>query len=633
MSIALGFSYGHNASACLVRDGDLLVAVQEERLTGRKRQRLSPGDPARCVDYCLDAVGITGTEVDIVALVGASVLHPPLGAALQSVPVTVVGHHEAHAAGAYLTSGAEHAAVLVIDAAGDPLDGDPDHYESVTAYRAAGGRLEMLWKLGGRSFEQLHPGPGLPRFRSIGGMYSAVAYAIFGSIGDSGKVMGLAPSGTARWSPDAFFAWSGDDFVFRDGLPDEVARWRPWPDDGQRWADLAASTQGALEHALALLLARLRSEVDGDLLCLSGGVALNGVANEGPVARAGWPRIWIPPWAEDSGLAVGAALLAARRADPDAPPQRRLRRDSLGRQAHADTLAEATALASSFADLTSGADLHALASRLAGGTVVGWFDGGSELGPRALGHRSILADPRDPDARQRLNDEVKHREGFRPFAPAVLVEAAAEWFALPEGDSSPFMLRVVEVHPSRTGMIPAVVHVDGTARAQTVDAEDEPRFAELLSAFEAVTGVPVLLNTSFNVMGEPIVESPIDAVWSFATTGIDVLWLEGAMLTKRRGVDPLSMLRLRATPGWHHAGNCPASRWSALLGERGPLEILRHPSQVTPVLAPVGTAALLQLAVDPVAPTDLLHAMERRRADVADLSVLRRLGVLHLTAA
>jgi len=308
---------------------------------------------------------------------------------------------------------------------------------------------------------------------------------------------------------------------------------------------LAASVQRALEALLlhwVKLAARLGAEagVTSGRLLLAGGVFLNGVANEKIIQSGIFDEVLIIPAAEDSGTAIGAAaLVGLQDFDPSRPvvyggP---IRRDSLGPTWSDADLATAreAALATGVVRLESIAGPHiadAAAEYLAAGLVVGWYQGRSELGPRALGQRSILFDPRRSDARDRLNFEVKRREGFRPFAPAALVDTIADWFELGRGPhDSPWMLRVLPVREARRAEIPGVVHVDGTARVQSVSVADG-LFYDVIKAFEARTGIPMVLNTSFNVAGEPLVESPADAVAAFLGTAIDVLVLGPVVLKK-----------------------------------------------------------------------------------------------------
>jgi carbamoyltransferase len=290
--------------------------------------------------------------------------------------------------------------------------------------------------------------------------------------------------------------------------------------------------QHALEDALLYLVRHIRELCSSDNLCYAGGVALNSVANERIIRESGFRNVYIMPAAEDSGTAIGAAyhgLWQLTRHNS----QRRILHDAPGRTySPADV---AAVLDQAGVEVVSSSNVISDAVELlCDGKIIGWFDGGSELGPRALGQRSILCDPRRSDAKETLNRRVKMREGFRPFAPAVLLEEAANWFEF--GDTtpeSPFMLRVCEVSRERRDDVPAVVHVDGTGRLQTLTRENNGRFYELVKAFFARTGVPILLNTSFNRMGQPIVETPADAIACLLNTGLDCCVFEDRIAIKK----------------------------------------------------------------------------------------------------
>jgi carbamoyltransferase len=407
---------------------------------------------------------------------------------------------------------------------------------------------------------------------SLGMLYSTFT-AFLGFPVNEGeyKVMGLASYGTPRFeaavnkllqrTPDGAFALDMRYFdyhttaerSFSSKFLDEFGPPRPpyetldpSDEDGARYADIAASVQKVLEDTLVDLARRLRVEMDVGDLCLGGGVALNGCANARVLGEAGFERLFVPPAPGDAGCALGAALLADRvhfgnadRPCPDHPfwgPS--VEPDELRRVAGEDRL--------SFRHAEDDEDLVArVAGELARGRIVGWMQGETELGPRALGHRSILAAPHDAKMRDRLNKEVKYREEFRPFAPAVPIEAAARYFELPPGGArlGRFMSGVFSVRPEYRARLAAVTHVDGTARVQTVDREMDPLFYDLLRAYGERSGMPVLLNTSFNLAGEPIVNRAIEGYSTFRRSGIDVLVAGRALVEKRSGSEaaPLPM--------------------------------------------------------------------------------------------
>ena len=300
----------------------------------------------------------------------------------------------------------------------------------------------------------------------------------------------------------------------------------------QRFADIARGVQD-LATAVLLHVARgLASKCAMPALCYAGGVALNGYSNTRILTDEIFPRLFVQPAANDGGTALGAALyhahhrLGCPRSERFSP--------FLG-TGYSESACEKALVAAGVAYRRIGNVAAETARRLAEGRIVGWFQGRMEIGPRALGHRSILADPRSLELKQRLNDRVKRRESFRPFAPVVPLERAAEFFALPARES-PYMLLIVRVRPEWHSRLAAITHVDGTARVQTVSADTDPLLVELLAEFEKLSGLPILLNTSFNGPGEPIVASPEDAVRTFIRTGMDDLVL-GNLLASRLAPD------------------------------------------------------------------------------------------------
>ena len=544
----LGLSASHNGGACLVHDGRIVVAVQEERLSGVKRDRTYGARPGLAVRYCLDSAGIGADRLDLVVLCAqgsaASAEHdlslnPELRVVANRVPWLSIPHHLGHAVSAYATSGSRAAAVLVVDGLGSPYEdlsaaeraacgpGAEAGWETLSVYEARGRRLAPVvkrWVDGGRWLDRRHG--GMPRFGSLGGMYSAVAEQIFGDPMEAGKVMGLAALGRPVFGPEEFFGGRGSALRFRTGVPERFRHDDRWPARQATYADLAASVQAALEVALLGVVAEVRAGSSASVLCYAGGVALNCVANERLWRGSGFDEVFVPPPAEDSGPAIGAAFhglwqLSRRHSVVT------LRRDGLGRPYSAGEVGAAIARVPGVRVVTDRADrvVEAAATRLAAGEVGGWFEGGSELGPRALGARSIVADPRSHAMKERVNGHVKRREGFRPLAPAILAEHADAWFDTGAG-SSPFMLRSWRFRAGCAGRVPAVVHHDGTGRVQTVEPDQLARFHRLIAAFHARTGVPLILNTSLNGPGEPIAETPHDALWCMLDLGLDFVAFE-----------------------------------------------------------------------------------------------------------
>jgi carbamoyltransferase len=577
----LGLSaFYHDSAAALLADGELIAAAQEERFTRKKHDS---GFPKHAVTYCLAEGGIGLDQIDHVAfydkpflkferLLETYLAFAPKGFTSFRVAVPVwlkeklfqkrmlrdqlvecgagtdietkllfAEHHQSHAASAFFPSPFEEAAVLTIDGVGE--------WATTSVGVGRGHRLEMLKEL---------------RFpHSLGLLYSAFTYYTGFKV-NSGeyKVMGLAPYGEPRYAQqilehlvdlkeDGTFRLNQKYFDYCTGLTmtngrfDALFDGRPRrPDEPvrQRDMDLAASVQAVTEEVMLRLTRALARDTGQKNLCLAGGVALNCVAN-GKILRDGrFERIWIQPAAGDAGGSIGAAFAAYH-----------LFR---GQARHLNGLG---GLGAVFETVSDAEMIDFAVAALAAEKAVGWFQGRMEFGPRALGGRSILGDARSPTMQRTLNLKVKYRESFRPFAPSVLREAVADWFEL--DDDSPYMLLVADVIDHRRRLmnqdeqalfgidklnvarsqIPAVTHVDYSARIQTVHADTNPCYHRLLSAFYQRTGCPVLVNTSFNVRGEPIVCTPEDAFRCFMGTEIEVLVAGNCVLRKDRQ-DPANQL-------------------------------------------------------------------------------------------
>jgi carbamoyltransferase len=550
----LGLSTGyHNGAACVCHGDELVVAMQEERLTRTKREPISRERPSRAVDYCLKAAGLRWRDLDLVVdcTIGGPMrreLAPqrliPVDEA-QRIPQIQIPHHLGHAYSVFCTSGLHESDVLVIDGGGSFGWELPDaeragavHFderwcEHVSLYRANQREITLIEKhMSDMSYLGAFGRTGMIPFRSLGHMFSSTALQIFGDYFEAGKVMALAPFGRPTIDAEQFCVYDGRRFVFSDAVPRMFMHDERWPNRREEYCNLAASVQRALESALAALIKRVRT---GSLqhLCYAGGVALNMMANRHVLRPAGFQNLFVIPAAEDSGTAIGAAYYGVRQLT-GATPSRRLRNDSLGRHYTAPEIDGAIARLPGL-EVVAGRDvIEECVDRLCAGRVVGWFQGGAEFGPRALGHRSILCDARLPNAKDLLNTRVKHRESFRPFAPAVLAEYAADWFVNGgQTDLTDFMLEVGYFDKERSGPpVPAVVHVDNTGRLQTVTRESNERFYDLLRAFHRRTGVPLIVNTSMNIMGEPIVETPRDALWLLLFTGMDDCVIEQRIVSK-----------------------------------------------------------------------------------------------------
>ncbi len=559
----------HDSAAALLRDGDVVAAAAEERFS---RIKHTVDFPVRAIEACLTEGGIGIDDVDELVfyekpflkferilrthlavfprgwrsfrhflpmwltykLRVPQIIREQLG---YRGPISFTDHHYAHAASAYLPSPFERAILLTTDGTGE--------WSTLAFGTAEGHRLKLEHDL---------------RFpHSLGLLYSAVtAHLGFKVNGGEGKVMGLAPYGDPSRFREAFarlidvredgsfqldmryfsFHW---DLVMTSPAFSELFGPPRVPEseltDVHR--DLAAALQETVERVLIRLVRHLHARYGLTDLALAGGVGLNCVANGLLLRETPIERIFVQPGSGDDGGALGAALyLWAQKYDQ--PHRWRMPHAYLG---PSWTPAEGeAALARRGLAAAQEPDpqrlVEAVADALAAGQIVGWFQGRMEFGPRALGNRSILADPRRADMKDVLNHRVKHREGFRPFAPAVLADHAESWFDLDV--ESPYMLLAAPVRAERQAEVPAITHVDGTARVQTVQPEANPRFHQLLSAFHARTGVPILINTSFNVRGEPIVATPDHAVDCFLRTDIDLLVL-GDRLVRKADVQ-------RATP-------------------------------------------------------------------------------------
>jgi carbamoyltransferase len=581
----------HNGSACLLHGGTVVAAIQEERLVGIKRQPLTFESDSLAIRYCLDAAGIKPRELDLIVCAptvwskerGSDVLaNPALEPLRNRVPVQFVPHHLAHAAGAFATSGFEQAAILVVDGMGSPLcdltyeerrvakGGLSGGSEAHSFYLGSGHRLIPLekhlidhgrWRCynscDSRVDLQNNPYPlapadldpvrrwGMPRFFGLGQMYDSVAAQIFGDPHNGpGKLMGLAPYGQPSFAPADFFTANGGGFDFLPTVPDAFGFFERWPAREQEYRDLAAATQKAFEAGMLHLVAYLRGLCDSDNLVIAGGCGLNGVANQRIQLEGGFSNLYVIPAAEDSGISVGAAYLGSWQLT-ERGCHKRLKCDSFGRSYTRDEIDAAVARLPMLETIRTTDPIGSAVDLLTSGGIVGLFQGGSELGPRALGQRSILCDPRRSDGKSFVNERVKFRESFRPFAPAIMKSHVREWFATEEDVDCPFMLRVLDFRPEKRGRVPAVAHVDGTGRLQTVTPEDNGILYDVIRCMFERTEIPLLLNTSFNLQSEPIVETPEDALWTLLFSGIDACLLERTLVRKSSMAHSPLLFRVR----------------------------------------------------------------------------------------
>ncbi|MCH7615792.1 MAG: carbamoyltransferase [Nitrospinae bacterium] len=592
----LGISgYYHDSAACIIQDGHIIVAAQEERFSRKKHDARFPIHAITC---CLQEANITLSDVETIAfyekpflkferLLETYLSFAPKGllsfwqampvwlkeklflknrltkelgkfGSLQGhgplPPLSFSEHHESHAASAFYPSPYERAAILCMDGVGE--------WATTSVWTGNNHSITPLWEI--------------PFPHSLGLLYSAFTYYTGFKV-NSGeyKVMGLAPYGQPKYTkqikdhlidikPDGTFRLNMEYFNFCTGLTmtnhkfDELFGGPPRTPEStltQREMDLARSVQEVTEEIMLQIGETIHRETGMDYLCMAGGVALNCVGNGRLLREGPFKGIWIQPAAGDAGGAVGAALQAYHHmlGHPRTchAPHDSMRGSYLGPAFSNEAIEQF--LGTVDASYTRYADddfFETVAKALAEGKIVGWFQGRMEFGPRALGGRSILGDPRNPAMQSVMNLKIKHRESFRPFAPAVLRERVAEYFEL--DTDSPYMLLVAPVVKNRRipqaphsenlwgiellnqarSDIPAVTHLDYSARVQTVHEDTNPRYYRLLQTFEKHTGCAVLVNTSFNVRGEPIVCSPEDAYRCFMRTEMDLLVLENCVLIK-----------------------------------------------------------------------------------------------------
>jgi carbamoyltransferase len=596
MAAILGISaFYHDSAAALVLDGEIVAAAQEERFTRRKHD---PGFPRHAIAYCLREAGLIPSQLDYIAfydkpfckferLLETYLAYAPRGLRSFSraipvwlteklflrrairrgfdgpvrAPLLFLDHHESHAASAFFPSPFDEAAILTLDGVGE--------WSTTTCGTGAGNRIRLTHHL---------------RFpHSLGLLYSAFTfYCGFKVNSGEYKLMGLAPYGRPVYQdaitrflmdlkPDGSFRLNMKYFNFAQGLTMTGRRFHtlfggpprsPEAKIEQRHVDLAASIQAVTEEVLLRMVRDLHQQTGRKNLVLAGGVALNCVANGRLLREGPFEALWIQPAAGDAGGALGAALFVWHQLlnRPRSPGGGDAQKGSfLGPHFSSQEVGrflDAQGVAHQHFDDEAGLLEH-VAELLAEGKVVGWFQGRMEFGPRALGTRSILGDPRSPTMQATMNLKIKFRESFRPFAPAVLQEHAHHWFGLASGQESPYMLLVAPILPQHRvpipaeqlevmaghpdlcrrvnvirSTVPAVTHVDYSARVQTVDRQRNPRFHRLLETFHRLTGCPMLVNTSFNVRGEPIVCTPEQAWRCFLATGLDVLVLEDRVLHK-----------------------------------------------------------------------------------------------------
>jgi carbamoyltransferase len=591
----LGIScYFHDAAAALIRDGELIAAAEEERFTRKKHDYEFPQN---AIDFCLKTGNIKSQDLDYVVFFEKPFIkfERLLLCSMQTFPrslklfreamITWLGdklwirhliqkrlglpaskilfseHHLSHAASAFFCSPFHESAILTVDGVGE--------WTTATIGIGKGTNIKILKEI---------------RFpHSLGLLYSAfTAYLGFEVNEGEYKVMGMAPFGEPKYvdrvyklirlsgdgsfelnmeyfsfhqssertynrkfedlfgpsrKPDSYFFTSSSGYPAYFG--EKPSNYAELCRENQFYADIAASIQAVTEDVLLKMANQAYQETGLKNLCMAGGVALNSVANGKIMKQTAFEQIYIQPSAGDGGGALGAALFAYHMVL--GKPRKFVMEHAYWGEKHGDgeidTFLKENAIPHDRIENEERL-IERVADQLSGGKVVGWYQGRFEWGPRALGNRSILADPRRTDMKDIVNTKIKFREPFRPFAPSVLVEETGNYFSLPEAsDQYParFMLYVVDVNEDKHDVIPAITHVDGTGRLQTVQKEINPRYYKLIETFGQSTGVPVVLNTSFNLKGEPIVNTPEEAFSSFQKSGMDVLVLGDYVVEKEDG--------------------------------------------------------------------------------------------------
>jgi carbamoyltransferase len=557
ISLGINYSQMHDSSACLVRDGELVFAVAEERIS---RIKHDAGFPRNAIQTCLDFAKVKAEQLDEVCfgwqLPGAGYRHDLKCYASGKMPATYlnglsstlhfmsmwhqgggakrfaqqfgkvkarmrfVDHHLAHALSAYAYSGFDDAAVVVMDGRGA--------WEATSIWHGRNGTLDHVLTI--------------PFPNSIGYFYSEFTEFLgFHRNSDEWKVMGLAPYGQPGVDLSAFLdPHSAPYTVHTKRLvaagPNTFAKMTellgaPRVEESEieeRHKNIAYAVQDTCELAMMNVVKMALEKTRSKNLCLAGGVALNSKANGKIVAAGMIDKIFVQPAASDDGVALGAAM-APHMDNGGKLPNKPMRHAYLG-PAFDDEAIEPV-LRTYKLRYTRLPDVAATAAELLSqGKILGWFQGRMEFGPRALGSRSILADPRDPEMNAKVNNAVKFREWWRPFAPSFKKEAAGDY--LESATDSPFMILTAQVKPEKRSVIPSVTHVDGSARPQTVEKEINPLYWRLIDAFGKRTGVPVIMNTSFNLRGEAIVHTPTDAVRTFFSSGMDALVIGSFLVEK-----------------------------------------------------------------------------------------------------
>ncbi|MGL4487402.1 MAG: carbamoyltransferase family protein [Yersinia sp. (in: enterobacteria)] len=558
----LGTALSHDGSTCLMKDGQIIVSIEKERLSRIKHDGFNDNET---IHYCLETAGIKYSDLSLIVEQNAynplfkeqlnyrkNRVLPPL------VPIVSLSHHLAHAYSAIGTSPFDEMGVVVIDGHGDSLDNCHDittnvlapdnihsnnryrYWETCSYYVFQNNRLKSIFKDFSRWVNRKnrddYPVSTWEIENSIGEFYEGIALYIFGELDCAGKLMGLAPYGRNNaidWEP--FFFDAGRVILRNDWWanidPQRSARHAKFKDNFQYYSDLAYWAQNQLERALFYIFNHYYQLHPMKNFAYAGGVALNATANEKLLKKCEFDNLYIQPAAGDNGLSIGCCyygwleILKKERVKHDGSTY-------FGKIYDDVLIIEELEKHTDKIEYTHYDDIEMIAAKsIAAGNVIAWFQGASEFGPRALGNRSILADPRHPQIKDHINANIKYREDFRPFAPAVLHEKAYDYFDL--NHDSDYMLFIAHVREQFRAILPSIVHIDGTARVQTVKKEINKKFHKLITAFDHETSIPILLNTSLNIKGMPIVETPSDAINLFINCGFDLLFINNYKVSKK----------------------------------------------------------------------------------------------------
>lgn len=541
----------HDVASCIVQDGKIVSAIEDERISRYKYAIGSNLLYGLSRKYCYEKINISPKDIDKIIIDDILVETAYFGIK----KFKKIDHHLAHAASSFFPSPFNEAALLVIDNAGSLIEKDGEYGIQTISYGIGSkANIKLFQSNLGKNYDEARLGPLNKVYQrgdsddSIGHFYKIISgcigFRFFDKNGyfypEAGKTMGLAPYGDNRYYDElSKYVKYEKNGIVRANLTDGKLKHtvdKILEEDGKNGnefickASIAWACQKICEESILFCANYLYEKTKLKKLCYSGGVALNCVANKRILDETPFEEVFLFPACGDNGTTIGCAYYGYFEENDRDVSNYQLAMPSFGKK-YSDLEIEETIKSYPFEWSKSDNVAQEAAKYIADGKIVAWYQGGSEFGPRALGHRSILADPRNKNIKDILNYKVKFREGFRPFAPAILENKVEEYFE--EKIKSPYMLMTATVKKEKQNKVPGIVHIDGTARLQTVTKTENGKFANLIEEFERLTGVPIVVNTSFNIKGEPICETPRDALECFKKTGIDVLCLEEYIIIKK----------------------------------------------------------------------------------------------------